>query len=140
MWYNVDGPMFGNILRVSEHEWDWAEAMRLSFQKTVAVRVCAGTGYLPVQSKVRESASSWLAFGFKSRHSAFSNRSVLVAEVIEANGGWIVTEPDDKGRSLYVGRDNYWTRVQQAAAAWKDKGEADAFAESLNAARKSRRD
>lgn len=47
-------------------------------------------------------------------------------EVIEApSGGWIITEPDEKGRLLYVGRDRYWTRVISVALPFKERVEAE---------------
>lgn len=54
------------------------------------------------------------------------------AEVRPANGGWIVTEPDSKGRPLYVGKDGYWTRISQAASPWKTREEAEATVIDLN--------
>lgn len=44
-------------------------------------------------------------------------------------GGYVIYENDEHGRPIYIGKDNYWTRVKQAAVPWKTKAEAEAARE-----------
>lgn len=55
------------------------------------------------------------------------------ADVIQGHdGGYIVSMPDHRGREQFVGKDDFWTRVYQAAMPWKTKAEAQAKANDLN--------
>lgn len=44
--------------------------------------------------------------------------------IIAPSGGWIIREPDAKGRPLYVGSDSYWSRLISVPVAYKVEADA----------------